>query len=176
MLQLVFATDKNAGFGLGDGFPWGHIPEDLKQFKANTQGTVLVMGAKTFSTLPGLLPGREHIVLADLDRPLPVAKNGCTAHKYLPASDIEAYFEKWKANDDQVYSVIGGAQILYRAFAYADKVIHTVICPKGEQFKKADVYLNDYMYNKLMNREHSFCTDVKTDTAILYTFTHEMES
>ena len=42
--------------------PW-HIPADLKHFKAVTLGSPMIMGRKTFESLPGLLPGRRHIVL-----------------------------------------------------------------------------------------------------------------
>ena len=48
--------------GRGGKLPW-HIPADLKRFKALTMGSVMVMGRKTFESLPGLLPGRRHIVL-----------------------------------------------------------------------------------------------------------------
>ena len=42
--------------------PW-RIREDLKRFVAHTSGTPMIMGRKTFDSLPGLLPGRRHIVL-----------------------------------------------------------------------------------------------------------------
>ena len=49
--------------------PW-HLPADLKRFKALTMGSAMVMGRKTFDSLPGLLPGRRHIVLTrDRDWP-----------------------------------------------------------------------------------------------------------
>src|SRR6185437_5522406 len=43
--------------------PW-HLPADLKRFKALTMGSTMVMGRRTFESLPGLLPGRRHIVLS----------------------------------------------------------------------------------------------------------------
>ncbi len=42
--------------------PW-HLPADLRRFKALTTGKPMIMGRKTFESLPGLLPGRRHIVL-----------------------------------------------------------------------------------------------------------------
>jgi dihydrofolate reductase len=42
--------------------PW-HLPADLRRFKALTMGKPMIMGRKTFESLPGLLPGRRHIVL-----------------------------------------------------------------------------------------------------------------
>ena len=59
---LVVARAQNGVIGRDGKLPW-HIPADLKRFKALTMGSVMVMGRKTFESLPGLLPGRRHIVL-----------------------------------------------------------------------------------------------------------------
>ena len=61
-ITLVVARAINGVIGRDNRLPW-HIPGDLKRFKALTMGTVMVMGRKTFDSLPGLLPGRRHIVL-----------------------------------------------------------------------------------------------------------------
>ncbi len=56
------ARATNGVIGKDGALPW-HIPADLKRFKALTMGTPMIMGRKTFESLPGLLPGRRHIVL-----------------------------------------------------------------------------------------------------------------
>jgi len=61
-VTLVVARARNGVIGRDGKLPW-HIPADLKRFKALTMGSVMVMGRKTFDSLPGLLPGRRHIVL-----------------------------------------------------------------------------------------------------------------
>ena len=61
-ITIVAARALNGVIGLDNRLPW-HLPADLKRFKALTMGTILVMGRKTFNSLPGLLPGRRHIVL-----------------------------------------------------------------------------------------------------------------
>jgi dihydrofolate reductase len=61
-ITLVVARAKNGVIGRDGKLPW-HLPADLKRFKALTMGSVMVMGRKTFESLPGLLPGRRHIVL-----------------------------------------------------------------------------------------------------------------
>ncbi len=61
-VTLVVARASNGVIGKDGGLPW-HISADLKRFKVLTMGTALVMGRKTFESLPGLLPGRRHIVL-----------------------------------------------------------------------------------------------------------------
>ena len=61
-ITLVVARAQNGVIGRAGKLPW-HIPADLKRFKALTMGSVMVMGRRTFDSLPGLLPGRRHIVL-----------------------------------------------------------------------------------------------------------------
>lgn len=61
-VTLVVARAANGVIGRDGGLPW-HIPADLKRFKALTMGSAMVMGRRTFESLPGLLPGRRHIVL-----------------------------------------------------------------------------------------------------------------
>src|SRR5574338_1091721 len=61
-VTIVVARAENGVIGRDGKLPW-HISADLKRFKALTMGTAMVMGRKTFESLPGLLPGRRHIVL-----------------------------------------------------------------------------------------------------------------
>ncbi len=59
---LVVAVAANGVIGHAGGMPW-HIPEDFRRVKRLTMGKPLVMGRKTFESLPGVLPGRRHIVI-----------------------------------------------------------------------------------------------------------------
>lgn len=59
---LVVARGANGVIGAGGTLPW-HLPADLRHFKALTIGRPMIMGRKTFASLPGLLPERRHIVL-----------------------------------------------------------------------------------------------------------------
>ncbi|WP_225425776.1 dihydrofolate reductase [Pelagerythrobacter rhizovicinus] len=61
-LFCIYARAANGVIGDAGALPW-HIPADLKRFKALTIGKPMIMGRKTFESLPGLLPGRRHIVL-----------------------------------------------------------------------------------------------------------------
>lgn len=61
-LFLIMARAANGTIGCDGAMPW-HLPADLKRFKALTIGKPMIMGRKTFDSLPGLLPGRRHIVL-----------------------------------------------------------------------------------------------------------------
>jgi len=71
VLTLIVARADNGVIGRDGKLPW-HLPADLKRFKALTmgpdgQGRPMIMGRKTFESLPGLLPGRRHIVLTRSD-------------------------------------------------------------------------------------------------------------
>ena len=61
-ITLVVARATNGVIGRDGTLPW-HISADLKRFKRLTMGSVMIMGRRTFDSLPGILPGRRHIVL-----------------------------------------------------------------------------------------------------------------
>ena len=62
MISLHLARADNGVIGRDGGLPW-HLPADLARFKAQTMGRAMIMGRKTFESLPRLLPGRRHVVL-----------------------------------------------------------------------------------------------------------------
>ena len=62
-MTLIAAADREWGIGRAGGLLW-RIPADLRRFQALTMGHALLMGRKTFGSLPGLLPGRAHAVLS----------------------------------------------------------------------------------------------------------------
>jgi len=109
-ITLILARARNGVIGRDNHLPW-HIPADLKHFKALTQGKPMIMGRRTFESLPGLLPGRRHIVLTrDRGWSAPGAE---VAHDLAGALGL--------AGDEGV-SVIGGAQIFALFLDWADKI------------------------------------------------------
>ncbi len=109
MITLVLARARNGVIGRDGGLPW-HIPADLKRFKSLTMGKAMVMGRKTFDSLPGLLPGRRHIVLTrDRAWRAPGAE---VAHTVEAALAL--------AGDDAV--VIGGAEVFALFLPRADRI------------------------------------------------------
>ncbi|EQA7786881.1 dihydrofolate reductase [Acinetobacter baumannii] len=127
MIQLVFAHCGTA-FGSHDGMPWPRISQDFKNFKARTEGTILVMGAKTFMSLPSLLPGRDHIVVCDTSRDtLPKCKSGKSAHSYISYGGFEHLLTVNSVSPDHKFSVIGGVELLEKAIDYADVIYETSI-------------------------------------------------
>lgn len=125
MIQLVFAHNGYE-FGAENGMPWQHISDDFKNFKKRTENTILVMGAKTFASLPCVLKNRTHLVVVDPIRGNPVAKNGDVAHNYISINNFERILQN-NVNTEQIISVIGGKNILEKALPYASKIIKTEI-------------------------------------------------
>jgi dihydrofolate reductase len=109
-ITLVVARATNGVIGRDGTLPW-RIPADLRHFKRLTMGTVMVMGRKTFAGLPGLLPGRRHIVLTR-DRVWSAA-GAEVAHSVDEALRL--------AKGEQV-SVIGGAEIFGLFVPLADRL------------------------------------------------------
>ena len=62
MLSIIVAIANNNIIGGDNKLLW-HISEDLKRFKEITSGNTIIMGRKTFESLPGVLPNRKHIVI-----------------------------------------------------------------------------------------------------------------
>lgn len=106
MITLIVARADNGIIGRDGVLPW-HLPADLKRFKALTMGKPMIMGRKTFESLPGLLPGRRHIVLT---------RGSWTAQSAEVAHDVAEALAL--AGDDAF--VIGGAEIFALFEPHAD--------------------------------------------------------
>ncbi|HEY0116517.1 MAG TPA: dihydrofolate reductase [Allosphingosinicella sp.] len=98
-ITLVVARARNGVIGKDGKLPW-HLPADLRHFKEVTMGTPMIMGRRTFESLPGLLPGRRHIVLT--------RDPAWRAEGAVVARDVAGALAA--AGGDFV-SVIGGAEI-----------------------------------------------------------------
>ena len=109
-ITIVIARAANGVIGRDGRLPW-HIPADLKRFKQLTMGSAMVMGRKTFDSLPGLLPGRRHIVLTrNRDWSAPGAEVVNNVDEALTAADGAAL------------SVIGGADLFALFLPLADRI------------------------------------------------------
>lgn len=106
MLHMIAAVAKDGGIGK-DNQLLCHISADLKRFKALTMGHAMIMGRKTFESLPGILPGRKHIILT---RQPDYAEQHPEITVYHSIEELCAQLD---AHQD--YFVIGGAS-LYTAF------------------------------------------------------------
>ena len=119
MFSIIVAHSKNNVIGKDNKLLW-HIPNDLKRFKELTMGKSMVMGRKTFESLPGVLPGRKHIVLTR-------DKNFTHENKNVEViTDFESFVEKYKNSDEDIF-VIGGGEIYKMFLPYAKKLYITEV-------------------------------------------------
>ena len=109
-MTLIVARATNGVIGRDGTLPW-RISADLKRFKRLTMGSVMIMGRRTFDSLPGLLPGRRHVVLTR-DR-VWSAEGAEVAHSVEEALAL--------AENDLV-SVIGGADIFELFLPHGDRL------------------------------------------------------
>ena len=119
-ITIVVARAINGVIGRDNQMPW-HIPGDLKRIKALTMGSAMVMGRKTFDSLPGVLPGRRHIVMTR--DPAWRAEGAEVAH------DADAALAL--AGDERV-SVIGGAAVFTLFEPIADRIELTEVLAEIE--------------------------------------------
>ncbi len=122
-IVIVVARADNRVIGNAGTLPW-HIPEDLKHFKKLTMGKPMVMGRKTFESLPGRLPGRRHIVITR-DRQWQ-AEGAEVAHDAEGAIAL--------AGDVAELAVIGGADIFAMFLPLAHRIELTEVhdTPEGD--------------------------------------------
>jgi dihydrofolate reductase len=118
-LKLIYARARNGVIGLNNQLPW-HLPEDLAHFKRTTLGCPVVMGRKTWESLPAQfrpLPGRQNIVIT--------RQANWQAHGASVAHSIEQAMQLCRPEQD--LWVIGGAQIYAQALPLASEVVMTEI-------------------------------------------------
>ncbi len=125
MISLLVAHSSNRTIGRDGGLPW-HLPADMKRFRELTTGHTVVMGRKTFESLPDAyrpLPDRRNLVLSRNPR------YGVPGAEVFP--DLQSTLDAWResAPDDRGGEcfVIGGGDTYREALALAGRVYATEI-------------------------------------------------
>lgn len=114
-VTLVAAIAQNGVIGRAGDLPW-RLPDDLAHFKRITLDHPIVMGRKTWESLPGVLPRRAHIVITrQLDYGAPGAD---VVH------DVETALREAGKRDPNVF-VIGGADVFAATLPRADRLVIT---------------------------------------------------
>lgn len=107
--MFIVARATNGVIARDGAVPWA-ISEDLRRFKALTMGKPMIMGRKTFDSLPGVLPGRRHIVLTR-------QQGWCAQGAEVAHSPAEALELALAGRGD--VAVIGGAEIFAALWHHA---------------------------------------------------------
>ena len=114
-VSMIAAVGKNLELGKNNNLIW-HFKEDMKFFKDTAMGHTVVMGRKTFESLPKALPGRKNIVISsNAEYPAQGATVVTSVEEALQIADNEELF------------VIGGGKIYAEFLPYADKLYLTEI-------------------------------------------------
>ncbi len=132
-VAIIVAMTPQGLIGKNNQLPW-HLPADLQRFKKITIGHPIVMGRKTFESLPGVLPGRQHIVL--------------TRDKNYQADECDVVTNwqqvKIAALDAAIVYVIGGADIYEYALPVAKYLNITIVHAE----LNGDTYFPDWDQSK----------------------------
>ena len=121
-INIIVAIAENRAIGFENKLLYW-LPNDLKRFKSLTTGRTIIMGRKTFESLPkGALPNRRNIVLSRQDIKFPGAER---------FSSLEAALAQCQT-DEEVF-IIGGASVYQEALPLADKLCITHIDDTPEQ-------------------------------------------
>ena len=136
-LTLVLAIAKNGVIGRNGALPW-RLSSDMKRFKAATMGKPVLMGRKTWESLPKKpLAGRQNLVLS---RDASFVAEGAWLY-----TDLDAMLAAGRAMAEVAWvdevCIIGGAQLFIATLARADRIILTEVnlAPEGDATLKLDL-------------------------------------
>ena len=137
-LSIIACVGENLELGKNNDLIF-HIKEDMQYFKEITLNHIVVMGRKTFESLPGMLPKRRNIVLQ-----LPNESNIDGVEIF---NDIPSIIEAVK-NEDEAF-IIGGASIYRQFLEYANKLYLTEV---NEKCHDAEVYFPKFDKRKFKKK------------------------
>ena len=128
MIAAIVAVDENNGIGF-NGELLERIPEDMKRFKTLTKGEVVVMGRKTWDTLPVQpLPERDNLIISSTLR-FTQMKDGYQVGAF-PIETLKAALDFAKCAyviPHKNFFIIGGGQIYEQLLPYCDTIYMTRI-------------------------------------------------
>lgn len=149
-INIIAAIGQNRELGSNNQLLW-HLPEDLKRFKELTNGHPVIMGRKTFESIPEKfrpLPNRTNIIVTR-NPDLNVSDNIVVVN-----SLAEAIRQAEQSTGSDEIFIIGGGQIYTEAIAndLANRLYLTII---NQAFPEADVFLPEYqnIFTKQISRE-----------------------
>lgn len=153
-ISIIAAVGKNLELGKNNDLIW-HFKEDMRFFKETTTGHTVVMGRKTFESLPKALPNRRNIVISS--NPDYVAEG---AEVVTDINDVYSL-----AENDEVF-IIGGGKIYSRFINDADKLYLTEI---DAAQPSADVYFPSFDKAEYIREViNNFCIDGVNFSHVLY--------
>lgn len=161
-MELVVAMTTKGVIGKASGLPW-HIPEDLKHFRLLTQGSVVVMGRKTYNSLPyGPLKNRMNVVLSR--EPGLESQNDNLI--FVTMENIFHVLDEYKRENKKIF-IIGGSDI-YKLFWDHCTTIH--ITHVLDDTVEGDTFFPHDMHSILANCVVDYEGDVNQSGNTKYKF------
>ena len=155
MITIIAAVARNRAIGFQNKLLYW-LPNDLKRFKALTTGHTIIMGRKTFESLPkGTLPNRRNVVLSRTAfSSQKTGEDGRTQNESFPGCEVfptlEAALQSCRPDED-IY-IIGGASVYRQAMPVADRLCLTEI---DDTPAEADTYFPDYSeWHEVWREDH----------------------
>ncbi len=120
-LCAIVAMAENRVIGKDNSLIW-HLPEDLKHFKRTTMGKPMIMGRKSFESLPGLLPGRPHIIISRSDTTFEGAHHVSSIEEGIALGRKIAE----EAGQDEIF-ITGGGEIYKQTLPDIERLYLTIV-------------------------------------------------
>jgi dihydrofolate reductase len=157
MISIIAAIGENGELGANNDLLW-RLPNDFKRFKELTTGHTVVMGRKTYASLPnGALPNRKNVVITE--NPDLKLDNCIIFH------DLEEALHHFR-NESEIF-IIGGASIYQQAIKFAEKLYITKV---RQTFKNAETFFPEIIENEWIKME---CENHPKDDRHEYFYTFE---
>jgi dihydrofolate reductase len=152
-LNLIYARASNGVIGKNGGLPW-HLPEDLAHFKRTTLGCPVIMGRKTWDSLPPKfrpLPGRINVVVT--------RQSNWVDQGALRADSLESAMTL--CSEAENAWVIGGAQL----YALAQPVAKTIVVTEIAQPFEGDAFAPaiDHNWRETSREKHAAASGLQYD-------------
>ena len=125
-LSMIAAIGKNNELGYENKLLW-HLKEDMQFFRKTTTGKTIIMGRKTFESLPGLLPKRKHIIITNNQN----YQNNDVIIMHS-VDEVISYIQ----NTQEECFIIGGGKVYKEFLPFA----HTLYLTEIEDSKRADTF------------------------------------
>ncbi|RHZ36843.1 dihydrofolate reductase [endosymbiont GvMRE of Glomus versiforme] len=136
MINLIWAMTEEYIIGQDNSLPW-KIKEEMQHFAKTTRGHIILMGRKTFESIGKPLPGRHNIVLTknqEWAKEIKLKYPQLTIENNL-ASTIQQFSNK----SEQLF-IIGGKEIFYQTYPFADQLCVSVVKKKYPGNIKLDFF------------------------------------
>lgn len=147
-ISIIVAIAQNLAIGKGNALLW-NIPEDMKRFKKLTTGHTIIMGKRTFESLPVRpLSNRRSIVITDI------------AGEIIPGCIMAYSIDEAVSlcNPDSDNFIIGGGSVYRQFMPLADRLYLTIVHKDFE----ADTFYPEINYDEWIERERKDCEAMET--------------